>query len=365
MSPHNCHEILSPSTGGDDESKEFQRVSEGKCGRRERSVREASRLLHLSERQVQRLKRRSSPDSLGGTTRQSRSLHALGRSVPQKHCNPTLARARMRAFTILISRKNFVAEEVLALSRYTVRRILRAAKHTSPQKRRPRMYRFATPAPSAFRHDGAHRWPAVHTGSKAAARAYLIGLSGRRHRQILAAHFHSKPKYRGLSARLHALIHHPRHSPQLYRDRHAIFPAHDSPVRSPNSSPENNRPRNSTLPGEPGCPANPRLLSPSQIRIERACAPARTACQELLLSAAFNLEQPTLSPASSSAPITPALRPSRRDAACDFPPLALASSIWPLPQLGTTTRSQRRRTPSPWLACHRPCPRCPAIALAG
>jgi Helix-turn-helix domain len=46
--------------------KEFQRVKviENAAGGR-LSVREASRLLHLSERQVQRLKRRHRPDSVG------------------------------------------------------------------------------------------------------------------------------------------------------------------------------------------------------------------------------------------------------------------------------------------------------------
>jgi hypothetical protein len=61
--------------------KEFQRVKviEDAAGGR-LSVREASRLLQLSERQVQRLKRRYRPDSVRlGAARQARTRHALGR----------------------------------------------------------------------------------------------------------------------------------------------------------------------------------------------------------------------------------------------------------------------------------------------
>jgi transposase len=60
--------------------KEFQRVKvieNAASGRL--SVREASRLLQLSERQVQRLKRRYRPDSLAWVQHgQSRTPHALG-----------------------------------------------------------------------------------------------------------------------------------------------------------------------------------------------------------------------------------------------------------------------------------------------
>jgi transposase len=58
--------------------KEFQRVKviENAAGGR-LSVREASRLLQLSERQVQRLKRRYRPDSVGWVQHGNR-----GRSMP-------------------------------------------------------------------------------------------------------------------------------------------------------------------------------------------------------------------------------------------------------------------------------------------
>ena len=77
MSPLNCNETLSPSQDGDDES-EFQRVKviENAAGGR-LSVREASRLLQLRERQVQRLKRRYRPDSIAGVQHGNR-----GRPMP-------------------------------------------------------------------------------------------------------------------------------------------------------------------------------------------------------------------------------------------------------------------------------------------
>jgi transposase len=79
--------------------KKFQRVKviENAAGGR-LSVREASRLLQLSERQVQRLKRRYRPDSVGGVQHGNR-----GRSmpwavtVPQKQLILTLARGKYRA----------------------------------------------------------------------------------------------------------------------------------------------------------------------------------------------------------------------------------------------------------------------------
>src|ERR1017187_5481331 len=66
MSPLNCNETLSPCKDGDDEServptvKVIENAADGRL-----SVCEASRLLQLSERQVQRLKRRYQPDSVG------------------------------------------------------------------------------------------------------------------------------------------------------------------------------------------------------------------------------------------------------------------------------------------------------------
>jgi transposase len=119
--------------------KEFQRVKviENAAGGR-LSVGEASRLLQLSERQVQRLKRRYRPDSVGWVQHGNR-----GRSlpwalpVPQKQLILTLARGKYQGFNDSHLAEKLRVEENLAVSRETVRRILRAAKLASPRYGKP------------------------------------------------------------------------------------------------------------------------------------------------------------------------------------------------------------------------------------
>src|SRR5216684_5625184 len=80
--------------------KELQRVKviENAAGGR-LSVREASRLLHLSERQVQRLKRRYQPDSVGWVQHGNRGrAMPWAVSLPQKQLILTLARGKYRGF---------------------------------------------------------------------------------------------------------------------------------------------------------------------------------------------------------------------------------------------------------------------------
>jgi hypothetical protein len=86
---------------------------------------------------------------------QSRTLHALG--GPQKQLILTLARGNYQVFNDSHLTEKLHGEENLVLSRETVSCILRAAKLSSPQKRRLCRYRSPPPAPTAFRHDGAHR----------------------------------------------------------------------------------------------------------------------------------------------------------------------------------------------------------------
>jgi transposase len=171
--------------------KEFQRVKviENAAGGR-LSVREASRLLQLSERQVQRLKRRYRPDSVGWVQHGNR-----GRSMPwavslsQKQLILKLARGKYQGFNDSHLAEKLRAEENLAVSRETVRRILRTAKLASPQKRRPRKYRSRRPPRPRFgmmaltdasRHDWLEgRGPGLT----------LIGFQDDATAQILAAHF--------------------------------------------------------------------------------------------------------------------------------------------------------------------------------
>jgi transposase len=80
--------------------KEFQRVKviENAAGGR-LSVREASRLLHLSERQVQRLKHRYRPDSTDWVQQGNRGrAMPWAVSPPQKQLILTLARGKYRGF---------------------------------------------------------------------------------------------------------------------------------------------------------------------------------------------------------------------------------------------------------------------------
>ena len=80
--------------------KEFQRVKviENAAGGR-LSVREASRLLQLSERQVQRLKRRYQPDSVDWVQHGNRGRSMpWAVSLPQKQLILTLARGKYQGF---------------------------------------------------------------------------------------------------------------------------------------------------------------------------------------------------------------------------------------------------------------------------
>jgi len=211
--------------------KEFQRVKviENAAGGR-LSVREASRLLQLSERQVQRLKRRYRPDSIAWVQHGNR-----GRSMPwalplpQKQLILNLAHGKYQGFNDSHLAEKLRAEENLAVSRETVRRILRAAKLASPQKRRPRQYRSRRPPRPRFgmmaltdasRHDWLEgRGPTLT----------LIGFQDDATRQILAAHFQLEAENTlGYLRALHAMITAHGIPLSLYRDRHSIFQRNDA-----------------------------------------------------------------------------------------------------------------------------------------
>src|ERR1700690_4053009 len=210
--------------------KEFQRVKviENTAGGR-LSVREASRLLQLSERQVQRLKSRYRPDSVSWVEHGNR-----GRSMPwalplpQKQLILTLARGKYQGFNDSHLAEKLRAEENLGVSRETVRRILRAAKLASPQKRRPRQYRSRRPPRPRFgmmaltdasRHDWLEgRGPELT----------LIGFQDDATGQILAAHFQLEAENTvGYLRILHSMITTRGVPLSLYRDRHSIFQRND------------------------------------------------------------------------------------------------------------------------------------------
>jgi transposase len=65
--------------------------------------------------------------------------------LPQKQLILSLARGKYQGFNDSHLAEKLQAEENLAVSRETVRRLLRTAKLPSPQKRRPRQYRSRRP----------------------------------------------------------------------------------------------------------------------------------------------------------------------------------------------------------------------------
>jgi transposase len=211
--------------------KEFQRVKviENAAGGR-LSVREASRLLQLSERQVQRLKRRYRPDSVGWVQHGNRGRPMpWAVSLPQKQLILSLARGKYRGFNDSHLAEKLRTEENLSVSRETVRRILRAAKLASPQKRRPRQYRSRRPPRPRFgmmaltdasRHDWLEgRGPGLT----------LIGFQDDATSQILAAQFQLEPENTlGYLRALRSMITSYGVPLSLYRDRHSIFQRNDA-----------------------------------------------------------------------------------------------------------------------------------------
>ena len=210
--------------------KEFQRVKviENAAGGR-LSVREAARLLQLSERQVQRLKRRYQPDSIAWVQHGNRGRPMpWALSVPQKVLILTLARTKYLGFNDSHLCQKLNADENLPVSRETVRRILRGAKLASPQKRRPRKYRSRRPPRPRFgmmalTDASTHDWLEGR-----GPHLTLIGFQDDATKQILAAHFQLEPENTvGYLRALRSMITAHGVPLSLYRDRHSIFQRND------------------------------------------------------------------------------------------------------------------------------------------
>src|ERR1700687_2603285 len=171
--------------------KEFQRVKviENAAGGR-LSVREASRLLQLSERQVQRLKRRYQPGSLAWVQHGNRGRStSWALPLPQKQLILNLARVKYQGFNDSHLAEKLRADENLTVSRETVRRLLRAAKLASPQKRRPRQYRSRRPRPPRLGMMGLTESSRLDCSQGGGPHLPLIGFQDDAPRRILAAHF--------------------------------------------------------------------------------------------------------------------------------------------------------------------------------
>ena len=211
--------------------KEFQRVKviENAAGGR-LSVREAARLLQLSERQVQRLKRRYQPDSIAWVQHGNRGRPMpWAFPLPQKILILTLARTKYLGFNDSHLCQKLNADENLPVSRETVRRILRAAKLASPQKRRPRKYRSRRlPRPRfgmmALTDASSHDWLEGRGPGLT-----LIGFQDDATKQILSAHFQLEAENTvGYLRALRSMITTHGVPLSLYRDRHSIFQRNDS-----------------------------------------------------------------------------------------------------------------------------------------
>jgi len=210
--------------------KEFQRVKviENAVGGR-LSVSEAARLMQLSERQVQRLKRRYRPDSVAW-------VHHGNRGRPTSWALPAalrrtileLAGGKYQGFNDSHLCQKLHSEEHLSVSRETVRRILRRAKLASPQKRRARQYRARRLRRPRFgmmvltdasRHDWLEgRGPELT----------LVGFQDDATSQILSAHFQLEAENTlGYLRALHAMVTTHGVPLSLYRDRHGIFQRND------------------------------------------------------------------------------------------------------------------------------------------
>ena len=211
--------------------KEFQRVRviENAVGGR-MSVREAARLLQLSERQVQRLKQRYQPDSAEWVRHGNRGRSTpWAVSPPQQQLILDLARGKYRGFNDSHLTEKLRDEEGLRVSRESVRRILRTAKLPSPQRRRPRKYRSRRePRPrlgmmaltDASRHDWLEGRGPMLT---------LIGFQDDATGQILAAHFQLEAENTvGYLRALRVMLATHGVPLSLYRDRHSIFQRNDA-----------------------------------------------------------------------------------------------------------------------------------------
>src|ERR1017187_7197986 len=199
--------------------KEFQRVKviENAVGGR-LSVGEASRLLQLSERQVQRLKRRYRPDSVGWVQHGNRGRPMpWALPLPQKQLILNLARGKYQGFNDSHLAEKLRAEENISVN------------PASPQRPRPRPYRSRRPPRPRFgmmaltdasRHDWLEgRGPELT----------LIGFQDDATGQILAAHFQLEPENTvGYLRALRSMIATHGIPLSLYRDRHSIFQRNDA-----------------------------------------------------------------------------------------------------------------------------------------
>jgi len=210
--------------------KELQRVKvienavEGRI-----TVGKAAELLSLSERQVKRLKgryRAGSVDWVGHGNVGRKRKWALKQSVRRKI--EKLARTKYAGFNDTHLCEKLADQEKIEVSRETVRRVLRAARIASPQKRRAKKYRARRERrprmgemvlADASRHDWLEgRGPAMT----------LLGFQDDATGRILAARFQLEYEDTwGYLRRLREMVERHGIPLSLYRDRHGTFQRND------------------------------------------------------------------------------------------------------------------------------------------
>src|ERR1039458_2762591 len=339
-----------------------------------------SSLLQLSERQVQRLKRRYRPDSIGWVQHGNRGRSMpWAVSIPQKQLIFNLARGQYQGFNTSHLAEKLRLEETLALSRETVRRILRAANLSSPQKRRPRQYRSRRPPRPRFgmmaltdasRHDWLEDRGPERT---------LIGFQDDAPSRILAAHFQLEAENTlGYLRSLRTMITTHGIPLSLYRDRHSIFQRNDAHWTLAEQLAGKQTPTQlGRALEELGIQQIPAYSPQAKGRIERAwrtfqdrlvselrLAHATTLGQANAVLARFcaDYNQRFARPPPFSPPPTPAPPPPPPPGPLATSPPSPAASISPAASPCTINAWSHPITPSPWARMPLPCPPCPALA---
>jgi hypothetical protein len=193
------------------------------------TVAEASGLLQLSRRQVKRLKARYEPDQVEWVRHGNRGRPkpwAIGQKVKNRILE--LAQGKYAGFNDSHLTEKLVEMERIAVSRETVRRLLRGAKLRSPHRRRARKYRARRERKArmgmmvltdASREDWLEsRGPALT----------LIGYQDDATGQVLACGFQCEPEDTvGYVRQLRALVERHGVPLSLYRDQHGTFQRND------------------------------------------------------------------------------------------------------------------------------------------
>ena len=210
--------------------KEFQRVKVIENVVQTRiGLGEASQLLNLSARQVKRLKKRYRADSVEWVWHGNR-----GRSPAQKLAEPlrqqivALARGKYVGFNDSHLTEKLVEVEQVAVSRETVRRVLRGAGLVSPQKRRAPRYRSRRARKARLGMmvlaDASREQWLEGRGPELTLLALQDDATGR----VLAAQFQEQPEDTvGYLRVLRQMVERYGVPLSLYRDRHSTFQRND------------------------------------------------------------------------------------------------------------------------------------------